>query len=52
MRHRILIVDDQPSILFSMKEDLEQVGHSVACAHGTTEAFMLRIVDRLALLRS
>jgi DNA-binding NtrC family response regulator len=42
MRHRILVVDDEPSILFAMTEYLERVGgHKVDSAQGTTEAFML-----------
>lgn len=41
MGHRILIVDDQPSILFSMKDYLEQMGHAVDCARSTVEARLL-----------
>jgi DNA-binding NtrC family response regulator len=38
---RILVVDDQPSILFSMKDYLEQVGHTVDCARSAAEALGL-----------
>jgi CheY-like chemotaxis protein len=40
MRHRVLIVDDQPSILIAMKDYLEGIGHSVDCAQGAEEAFL------------
>jgi two-component system, NtrC family, response regulator PilR len=41
MAHRILVVDDQPSILFSMKDYLERVGHAVDCACSVAEARLL-----------
>jgi DNA-binding NtrC family response regulator len=41
MTHRILVVDDQPSILFSMKDYFERVGHSVDCARNVAEAQLL-----------
>jgi DNA-binding NtrC family response regulator len=50
MGHRILIVDDQPSILFSMKDYLEQVGHTVDCAQSTAEALMLLAASRYSLV--
>lgn len=50
MRHRVLVVDDEPSILFAMKEYLERVGYGVDCAHGTAEALMLLAADRYALV--
>lgn len=41
MAHRILVVDDQPSILFSMKDYFERVGHAVDCARNVAEAQLL-----------
>jgi DNA-binding NtrC family response regulator len=41
MAHRILVVDDQPSIRFSMKDYLERVGHAVDCAQSVDEAHLL-----------
>ncbi len=41
MRHRVLVVDDEPSILFAMTEYLTRMGHQVDSAQGTAEAFML-----------
>ena len=39
--HKVLVVDDEASILFAMTEYLARVGYEVDSAHGTTEALML-----------
>src|SRR5262245_59675093 len=50
MRHRILLVDDQPSILFSMKDYLERAGHAVDCAGSAAEALMLLAASAYSLV--
>jgi CheY-like chemotaxis protein len=50
MEHRILVVDDEPSILFAMTDYLERIGHKVDSAHGTTEALILLAATRYAVV--
>ncbi len=50
MDHRILIVDDEPSILFAMTDYLERLGYKVDAAQGTTEALMLLAAGSYALV--
>jgi CheY-like chemotaxis protein len=52
MRHQVLVVDDEPSILFAMKEYLERFGHTVDAAHGTAEALSLLAAARYSLVIS
>jgi DNA-binding NtrC family response regulator len=50
MEHRILVVDDEPSILFAMTDYLERIGHKVDSAQGTTEALILLAATRYAVV--
>jgi DNA-binding NtrC family response regulator len=50
MEHRILVVDDEPSILFAMTDYLERIGHKVDSAHGATEALILLAATRYAVV--
>jgi DNA-binding response OmpR family regulator len=50
MRLRVLVVDDEPSILFAMKDYLEAVGYQVDCAPTSDVALSLLGTARYAVL--